>query len=70
MVAQLQGGWREIMDAPENVSHRASKRTVFPEISLIPSYACSGEIHISLFLTAALCRLLQCFNLLKEVKVI
>lgn len=75
MLAQLQGGWKEIMGAPENVSHRASKRTVFPEISLIPSYACSGEICISFFLTAALCRLQQCFNLLnlyyhKEVKLI
>lgn len=75
MLAQLQGGWKEIMGAPENISHKASKRTVFAEISLIPSYACSGEICISFFLTAALCRLLQCFNLLnlynhKEVKLI
>lgn len=34
MLAQLQEGWKEIMGAPDNVSHRASNRSMFPEISV------------------------------------
>jgi len=32
MLAQLQEGWKEIMGAPENVSHRASNRTVSSDL--------------------------------------
>lgn len=68
MLTQLQGGWREIMGAPENVSYRASKITVFPETSLVPSCVCSGEICISFFLTVDLCFYLLNLCNCKEIK--